>query len=89
LAGGEIDSALAAMGELADLASPYLAGHSTGFARLASAVAMSFGLDVSDRRELERAALVHDVGRVAVPVRIWQKRGSLNPGEWERVRLHA
>jgi HD-GYP domain-containing protein (c-di-GMP phosphodiesterase class II) len=29
------------------------------------------------------------VGRVAVPVRIWQKRGPLTPDEWERVRLHA
>jgi HD-GYP domain-containing protein (c-di-GMP phosphodiesterase class II) len=38
---------------------------------------------------VRRAALVHDLGRVAVPVRIWQKPGELTPDEWERVRLHA
>ena len=32
---------------------------------------------------------MHDVGRVAVPVRVWQKRGPLTAGDWERVRLHA
>jgi HD-GYP domain-containing protein (c-di-GMP phosphodiesterase class II) len=32
---------------------------------------------------------VHDVGRVAVPVRIWQKPGPLSPQEREQVRLHA
>jgi HD-GYP domain-containing protein (c-di-GMP phosphodiesterase class II) len=37
---------------------------------------------------IRRAALVHDVGRVALPVRIWQKPGPLTPDEWERVRLH-
>ena len=36
-----------------------------------------------------RGALVHDVGRVAVPVRIWKKAGPLTPDDWERVRLHA
>ena len=38
---------------------------------------------------VRRAALVHDLGRVAVPVRIWQKPGPLTPDDWERVRLHA
>ena len=31
---------------------------------------------------------MHDLGRVAVPVRIWQKPGPLTADEWERVRLH-
>ena len=38
---------------------------------------------------IRRGALVHDLGRVAVPVRIWQKAGPLTPDDWERVRLHA
>ena len=36
-----------------------------------------------------RAGFVHDLGRVAVPLRIWHKPGPLAPDEWERVRLHA
>jgi HD-GYP domain-containing protein (c-di-GMP phosphodiesterase class II) len=89
LEGDAIDAALAAIGDFADLASPYLAGHSAGVAQLAAAAALRCSADIGDARAFRRAALVHDVGRVAVPVRIWQKAGSLTPGEWERVRLHA
>lgn len=39
-------------------------------------------------RTLRRAALVHDLGRLGVSNSIWDKRGPLGPGEWERVRLH-
>jgi HD-GYP domain-containing protein (c-di-GMP phosphodiesterase class II) len=89
LEGDAIDGALSAMGDFADLASPYLVGHSAGVAGLATAAAPLCRLDTGDRAALRRAALVHDVGRVAVPARIWQKPGPLTPQEWERVRLHA
>jgi DNA-binding CsgD family transcriptional regulator len=38
---------------------------------------------------LRRAGLVHDIGRVAVPVNVWAKPGPLNRDEREQVRLHA
>jgi putative nucleotidyltransferase with HDIG domain len=86
LEGEAIDRALAAMGEFADIASPYLVGHSARVAELAETAARRCGVDPS---EVRRAALVHDVGRAAVPTRIWQKPGPLTTDEWERVRLHA
>jgi HD-GYP domain-containing protein (c-di-GMP phosphodiesterase class II) len=89
LEGEAIDRALAATGDFADLASPYLVGHSRGVAQLATAAAQRCGFDAADLARIRRAALVHDLGRVAVPVRIWQKAGPLRPDEWERVRLHA
>ena len=39
-------------------------------------------------RTLRRAGLVHDLGRLGVSNSIWDKRGPLGAGEWERVRLH-
>ena len=89
LEGDAIDRALAAMGDFADLASPYLAGHSAGVARLGAAAAVCCGLDTAEQTALRRGGLVHDVGRVAVAARVWQKPGPLTPDEWERVRLHA
>jgi HD-GYP domain-containing protein (c-di-GMP phosphodiesterase class II) len=85
LAGAEIDRALAAIGDFADLLSPYLAGHSGGVARLAEAAARRCGVEPAPVR---RAALVHDLGRVAVGARTWQRAGLLSADEWEKVRLH-
>src|SRR4029453_7454553 len=34
------------------------------------------------------AGLVHDFGRLGVSNSIWDKRGPLGAGEWERVRMH-
>jgi HD-GYP domain-containing protein (c-di-GMP phosphodiesterase class II) len=88
LEGAAIDRALAAMGDFADLASPYLVGHSAGVAELAAAAAEQCGLGPADIALVRRAGLLHDLGRVDVPVRIWQKQGPLTADEWERVRLH-
>jgi HD-GYP domain-containing protein (c-di-GMP phosphodiesterase class II) len=83
-----LDRALAAMGDFIDLASPYLVGHSAGVADLAAAAAERCRLGPDDVVLVRRAGLVHDLGRVAVPVRIWQKQGALTTDESERVRLH-
>jgi HD-GYP domain-containing protein (c-di-GMP phosphodiesterase class II) len=89
LEGTRIDQALAAIGEFADLLSPHLTGHSAGVAELAADAAAGSGLADTDRVTVRRAGLVHDVGRVAVPARVWDRAGPLTPDEWERVRLHG
>ncbi len=88
LEGKHIDTALRAIGDFSDLISPFLLGHSSGVAHLAAAAAEGVRLDAAGQVTLRRAALVHDVGRVAVPARIWQDRGALSADDWERVRLH-
>ena len=85
LEGAAIDRALAAMGAFADLVSPSLVGHSAGVAELAEAAAERRHLEVAVVR---RAALVHDLGRVAIAPRTWNRPGPLSADEWEHVRLH-
>lgn len=89
LEGEAIPNALAAVGDFADLMSPSLAGHWSGVARLATAAAERCHFSRSDVTLVRRAALVHDLGRVAVHPRIWQKPEPLTTAEWEQVRLHA
>lgn len=86
LEGEAIDRSLAAMGAFADLISPYLTGHSAGVAELATAAAQRCRIDAPGA--LRRAALIHDLGRVAIGAGSWQKAGPLTAGEWEQVRLH-
>jgi HD-GYP domain-containing protein (c-di-GMP phosphodiesterase class II) len=88
LANAELDAALEAIADFADLKSPYTMGHSRAVADLAAQAGRSSSLDDDAVRTLRRAGLVHDLGRLGVPNTIWDKRGPLNPAERERVRLH-
>ena len=83
------DDVAAAFAGVADLKSAWTLGHSPGVARLAAAAAEGFALPDEERRLLQRAALLHDIGRLSVPNRIWDKPGRLSRSEWEAVRMHA
>lgn len=89
LEGPAVEAALSAVGDFADLVSPYLVGHSAAVARLAAVAAARAGYPARDVDTIRLAGLIHDLGRVAVPARVWQKAGPLSADEWEQVRLHA
>ena len=84
-----LDACLSAIADFADLKSMWTVGHSRGVAELAERAAVVAGLPRADQVLLRRAGLVHDIGRVAVPVNVWAKPGPLNRDEREQVRLHA
>jgi HD-GYP domain-containing protein (c-di-GMP phosphodiesterase class II) len=88
LSGQQLDEALTAAADFADLKSPYFIGHSRRVAELAARSAEVCSLPASDVLKVRRAGWVHDVGRVGVSSAIWNKPGPLNDAEWERVRLH-
>lgn len=88
LSGAGIDRATRVIADFTDLKSPWLLGHSPMVAELAEGAGDALGLDVEQRRELRRAGLVHDIGRVGVENGIWDKPGPLTVDECERVRLH-
>lgn len=66
----------------------YTAEHSRRVVELAGAVARRLGLDEETAATVERVAVLHDVGKVAVPDSVLQKRGSLSDSEWELMRQH-
>ena len=84
----QFDTACHAIADFADIKSPYTLGHSSGVALLASKAARHCGLPETDVISLQRAGLLHDIGRVSVSAGIWGKPGPLTEREWERVRLH-
>jgi HD-GYP domain-containing protein (c-di-GMP phosphodiesterase class II) len=88
LGDAELDAALEAFADFADLKSPYTLGHSRGVADLAAAAGPAYGIPDGELRTLRRAALVHDLGRLGISNTIWDKPGALTPAECERVRLH-
>lgn len=87
LRGERLDRALAAVGDFADLKSPWTRGHSARVADLA-AEAAAYGAAAGNRDLLRRAAWVADLGRVGVPNGTWDRPGRLTVADQERVRLH-
>jgi len=84
----QFDTALLAIADFVDLKSPYTLGHARAVSELAAAAGESLGLSEVETRTLGRAGVVHGLGRLGVSNAIWDKRGPLGAGEWERVRMH-
>jgi HD-GYP domain-containing protein (c-di-GMP phosphodiesterase class II)/DNA-binding CsgD family transcriptional regulator len=83
-----LDGVARALADMVDLKSPYLLGHSSEVAALSERAAAALGFDPEQVADLRRAALLHDLGRVAVSNAVWEKPAALSTTEWERVRLH-
>ena len=88
-AAGRIDDIARTFADYVDIKSVFTLGHSSGVAALAAVAGRAAGLDEATCTDLERAALLHDLGRVAVSTGVWEKKGALTAAEWERVRLHG
>jgi HD-GYP domain-containing protein (c-di-GMP phosphodiesterase class II) len=82
------DRSLEAIADFIDIKSPYTLGHATAVGGLAAGAGAAMGLPEDEVCTLRRAALVQDFGRLGVSNAIWDKRGPLGAGEWERVRIH-
>jgi HD-GYP domain-containing protein (c-di-GMP phosphodiesterase class II) len=87
LSGSRLDDALLALANFIDIKSPYFLGHSCAVAELAAEAAQRLDATEGEQRALYRAGLVHDWGRLGISNAIWDKKGRLGAGEWERVRL--
>jgi len=88
VSGAGLESVARAAGEFADVKLAFLHGHSARVAGLAAAAAEGLGRPRPEVAEIRAAGHLHDLGRVAVPVGVWDKAGPLGAAEWERVRLH-
>ncbi|MDX6719535.1 MAG: hypothetical protein QOJ63_1789 [Solirubrobacteraceae bacterium] len=63
--------------------------HSQGVVVLALAIADQLRLDEEQRRLVEFAAMLHDIGKMETPREILHKPGPLSPEEWEAMRAHT
>jgi putative two-component system response regulator len=66
----------------------YTSGHSERVASYAEALGGAVGLGWIERRNLKRAGLLHDIGKIGIPVGYLQKPGPLTLAEYETVKKH-
>ncbi|HEX9365936.1 MAG TPA: HD domain-containing phosphohydrolase [Vicinamibacterales bacterium] len=66
----------------------YTHRHSERVAALTAQLALELGLSDADRQTAELSALLHDVGKIAVPDSILNKPGKLTPEEFAEMKKH-
>lgn len=71
-----------------DAKDSYTRSHSMNVAAYADAVARRMDLSAPDRRTLQAASLLHDIGKIGVPDRILNKPGKLTEEEFAVMRRH-
>jgi hypothetical protein len=77
------------LGDVVEADDAYTGSHSRGVVELSLAVSDRLGLGYEQRRNVEFAALLHDVGKISVPDEIINKPGPLDEAEWEIMRQHT
>jgi putative nucleotidyltransferase with HDIG domain len=65
------------------------AAHCRRVAEYSVAIAGQLGLSAAETREIERGALLHDIGKIGVPDAVLLKPGKLSEEEWVAMRRHA
>lgn len=68
---------------------PELGDHASEVAELAGAVAVRLGMSAAQIVEVKRAATLHDIGKLAIPESIVEKKGPLTDEEWQFIRQHT
>jgi putative nucleotidyltransferase with HDIG domain len=77
------------LGDVVEADDTYTGAHCKDVVNLALDVARELALDASGRLKVEFGALLHDIGKIAVPKEIVNKPGELSEREWEIIRTHT
>ena len=82
------DTTLRALMAALDTKDAATEGHSERVSRLTVAAAREMGVPEERMLDIERGALLHDVGKIGVPDSILRKPSNLNRKEWEAMQKH-
>ena len=82
--GAEVDALLAALAAR----DGYTEEHSRAVVELAAAAARALGVRAAELEDVERAALLHDIGKIGISDVVLRKPGPLDEAEWMEMRRH-
>lgn len=77
------------IGQLIDFKSSYTAGHSNGVSATINWIVENSKINCKYECDVQLLGLLHDIGKLAIPLSILEKPGKLNPKEWSIMRGHA
>ena len=71
-----------------DAKDPYTRGHSERVNRFCMVIAKELGLDEKMQKNVQLCALLHDVGKIGVPISVLRKKEKLTDEDWAYIRRH-
>ena len=80
---------LAVLSDALETKDAYTAAHARDVADLTDEVGAALGLDAESMRTLRYGALLHDIGKIAIPTEILTKPGKLTDEEFEVIKEHT
>ena len=83
-----LEASIGAMTLMVEIRDPYTAGHQQRVAQLACAIAGKMGLAAEAVEGIRIASLLHDVGKIRIPVSILSRSGSLLEAEFQMLKIH-
>lgn len=82
-------SMIRTLAKVLDARDPYTAGHSERVANYSVWIAGKLGMAADKKKELYKAALLHDVGKIGIPDDILRKPDRLTKEEYDSIKLHT
>ncbi len=82
-------STITTLARTIDAKSPWTAGHSERVSQMSVAIARQMGLGEVELERLYRGGLLHDIGKIGVPISILDKKGRLTDEEMALMRSHV
>ena len=77
-----------ALSEAVDAKDRYTSGHSKRVAEYSRVIAKRMGKNVAEQEMIYRAGLLHDVGKIRIPIDIINKPGKLTDEEYDLIKIH-
>jgi len=84
-----LEGTINALASITELRDPFIAGHQQRVSKLACAIAREMGLSEEQIKECRMAGMVHDIGKISVPVDILNKPGKLTDTDMDFVKGHC
>jgi putative two-component system response regulator len=84
----QAENVLVSLATALDAKDPYTSGHSQRVGTYAEDLGAAMGLAGKERRNLRRAGLLHDIGKIGIDDNVLRKPGALTPEEFEHIKTH-
>ena len=83
------DSFIETLASSIDARDKITSGHSSRVKMYATLIAQEFGMEKNDIYILEKAAALHDIGKIGIRDSVLQKEGKLTPEEYKHIQEHV